>query len=220
MVNRVDLRCQLLPDRRTLTDRFIIPAVQREAGLPLTPVSDRRRRFEFSRRYRELNPGGMAQALAALSVAPEIEGWLVFDGLRGAAEVTWAAAELPRARFLVLEAPDFIRLQRLISRRDPFDQVKNAQDPKGGSFALGAAGRLFTPDEQKTLHEMIENGAVTPADLRAKLEIISSEKENYDAGSTHLALLQAAPERVLVVDTSQETPDRGIDKLIHWLPDL
>ncbi len=86
----------LLPDRRALTDRLIIPRMQAGAGEELRPVSDRRRRFEYTRAYRQENAGGMAHALAQLWIDPAVQdGALLFDGLRGADEVTHAATLLP-----------------------------------------------------------------------------------------------------------------------------
>ena len=117
----------LLPDRRDLTDRLIIPSVQAQRGEEPGPVSDRRRRFEYTRAYRQENAGGMAHALAQLWIDPQVqEGALLFDGLRGAGEAAHAAAMLPHALFVVLEAPDAVRVARLVGRSDPFDQIDGA----------------------------------------------------------------------------------------------
>ena len=47
----------------------------------------------------------------------------IFDGLRGADEVAFALKALPLARFAVLNAPDVVRVERLLQRQDAFDQV-------------------------------------------------------------------------------------------------
>ena len=114
----------LLPDRRVLTDRLIISAMQAQEGGPIQPVTDRGLRFDYTRRYREQYRGGMAHALAQVSASPVLAGrLLLFDGLRGANEVQHAAQALPQARFAMLEAPDAVRVQRLLSdatvRHDP-----------------------------------------------------------------------------------------------------
>src|SRR5262245_57245285 len=57
----------LLPDRRTLTDRVILPAVQAEDGAA-APAASRLDRFAQTRRFRERHPGGMADVLAGLWV--------------------------------------------------------------------------------------------------------------------------------------------------------
>ncbi|MFO7680283.1 MAG: hypothetical protein R6X34_09555 [Chloroflexota bacterium] len=62
---------RLLPNRRELTDQLIIPHMQELAGEPITPVPDRTERFTYTRRYRELFPGGMAQALEQLTIDNE-----------------------------------------------------------------------------------------------------------------------------------------------------
>ncbi len=115
----------LLPNRRTLTDHMIIAPMQLAAGEPISPVTDRSRRFDYTRRYREANPGGMAHALAGTSIDPEKHpGLILFDGLRGVNEVKYAIEALPLARFVVLIAPDVVRVQRLLGRNDAFDQIE------------------------------------------------------------------------------------------------
>ncbi len=72
----------LLPNRRTLTDSLIIDYVQRRDALPRVPVTDRAERFALTRRYRELRPGGMADALADIYVDRDVLAKpLFFDGL-------------------------------------------------------------------------------------------------------------------------------------------
>lgn len=107
------------PDRRLLTDRVILPAVAEvgEGG-----ELDRAARFAATARFRARNPGGMADVLASLSVAPPAEG-MFFDGLRGANEVIAFAAAAPRASFVALTAPDAVRVNRIAGRRDAFDRA-------------------------------------------------------------------------------------------------
>ncbi len=121
------LQYHLLPDRRFLADQIIIPAMQAVSGDPIGPVTDRRTRFAYTRRYAEQYRGGTAHALAQLQIDPEVHGrLLIFDGLRGADEVGYALAALPLARFVVLEAPDAMRVARLMGRQDPFDRIAAA----------------------------------------------------------------------------------------------
>ncbi len=207
------LRHTLLPDRRVLTDALIIPTMQQLDSAPPQPVTDRRLRFDYTRRYRELHPGGMAQALAGLVVAPtEIgHGLLVFDGLRGENEIEWAVRLLPQAYFVMLDAPDAVRIQRLLGRRDAFDQVTTAPGvaQTHGFAGLGVtdAAGLFTPEEERALLALVETGAVTAADLRAKLQIVAEERRNYDPATTRAALLRWAGERALIIDTTHHRVD-------------
>lgn len=207
------LRYHLLPDRRDLTDRLIIPAMQLRAGQPAAPVKDRKLRFEYTRAYRELYPGGMAQALAQLWIEPTaLPDLLLFDGLRGDNEVLHAARLLPNARFVMLEAPDFVRVTRLMGRGDPFDavaaQTLAAAESPADFAALGVpdAGALFDDKEQQALLAMVAAGRATADELRSSLAIVAEERRNYDPQATRAALLQAAPARTLVVDTAQHPP--------------
>ena len=215
----------LLPNRREVTDWLIIAAMQALDGDPIQPVTDRTARFAFTRRYREQFPGGMAHALAQLSVDPS--AWptpLFFDGLRGEDEVAHAVALLPQARFVVLHAPDEVRVQRLLGRNDAFDQVAPAShemDQSGiRSFAdlgLSAAAHLFTRTQQEALIGLVHRREVAPADLAAKLKIVLEERRNYDPSGAMNALRTLAPSRTLVVDTTVHSPQQAAGQIMDFL---
>jgi hypothetical protein len=189
----------LLPNRREVTDRAIIPLYCDG------PVNDRVRRFELTRRFAKANPGGMAHILERLSVDPsELLHPLVFDGLRGAEEVAHAAAALPDARFLILTAPDFVRLTRLVLRADTFDQTSAMTADAAG--AVLSEADLLTPVERFQLEGWMRLGALDPVDVRAKLDIVTAERRNYDADHTIKVMMEVAPERTFVVDTSAVPP--------------
>lgn len=214
----------LLPDRRLLTDDLIIAEMQQldhqQTGAPLGPVKDRKLRFEYTRRYRELYPGGMAQALSQLLIdRRELSNLLIFDGLRGDNEVRAAAELLPRARFVMLDAPDVVRVQRLLGRADAFDQIAAGASQSTQSLAnfaalgVAEAGDLFTVREEHLLLSLARSGAVSAEDLRAKLQIVVEERRNYDPLTTRVALHHCAGERSLVIDTTQHNA-KQVSKLV------
>lgn len=209
----------LLPDRRDLTDRLIIPSVQSGRGEAQEPVRERKARFAYTRAYRELHPGGMAHALAQLQIDPGVlDGALLFDGLRGDNEVAHAAVLLPYALFVVLEAPDVVRVARLLGRNDPFDGIGGERAPgapaegthagalRFADIGAGEAEGHFTPEEEQALLELVRSGAVTDAALRDSLGIVLEERRSYDPAAAKAALLEAAPLRTLVVDTQRHDP--------------
>ncbi len=103
----------MLPNRREITDKIIIATLQGADGQTPYQVADRLARFEYTARYRAQFTGGMAHALGRLAVNPgELQSYLFFDGLRGLDEVGYAAAYFPHARFVLLDAPDTVRLNR------------------------------------------------------------------------------------------------------------
>jgi hypothetical protein len=212
----------LLPDRRELTDLLIIRAMQAADGVPPGPVTDRGQRFAYTRRYRERYAGGMAHALSQLWVKEDAPQLLIFDGLRGANEVAYAASAFPQARFVMLDAPDLIRLQRLLGRGDAFDQIQTAAPAQedGSSFAtLGVpeASAIFSPAEEATILGWLHSGAVTADQLRAKLQIVVEERRNYDPVSTLEALRTHAPDATLYVDTVTHAPSNVAALVIDWL---
>lgn len=204
----------LLPNRRALTDHLIIASMQMADGEPVTPIVDRRKRFAYTRRYRAENAGGMAHALTGLSVdIDEHGGLLVFDGLRGVNEVSFAAEALPYAIFVLLEAPDVVRVERLLGRNDAFDRIdgadRTANADRAISFAelgLPEAGDLFDQAEEARLLALIGSAETSADDLIAKLRIVLEERRNYDPAATREALIDLAPTRTLAIDTTRNSP--------------
>ncbi|RLT44292.1 MAG: ATPase [Chloroflexi bacterium] len=200
-----------LPDRRALADQ-LITKVQLDAGEPIRPISDRAERFDYTRRYRAQNPGGLAQALSQLWVDPAL--WpqpLCFDGLRGMDEVSYAAAHLPHARFAVLDAPDVVRVERLLGRGDRFDRLSTSPTAATGGTLPGldvpGVDALFTPEEQARLSALVTSGTVSADDLRAKVAIVVTERQNYDPSAAIAALQRLAAGRTVVVDTIRNSPE-------------
>lgn len=220
-----DIHFTLLPNRRELTDQLIISQMQRLDGETLRQVTDRQARFDYTRGYRERYPGGMARALSQLQVDPgQLDGLLLFDGLRGVNEVSYAATHLPAACFIVLDAPDVVRVQRLLGRNDAFDQIKaaraNPDDEQAHDFAgLGvpAARQIFSVVDETALLRLVHSGAVTAGDLAAKLRIVVTERRNYDPDETIATLRALAPERTVVIDTVNMTPDQGADEISRFI---
>lgn len=196
------LSFSLLPNRRTITDHFMIQFLQEQAGEPIAPVTDRAARFDYTRRYREQFAGGMGHTIASLTIDPQeiTTDWLIFDGLRGQNEVQHAADVLPNARFLVLEAPDTVRVQRLLGRNDAFDKISGLDT---GDTDLTQFKRLFGDDGVRQLEALVDSGKVELDTLMSKIAIVQKERENYDPFMTKMALRHDAPERTICVDTSE-----------------
>ena len=224
----------LLPNRRTLTDDLLIAQMQEADGDVVAIERDRRKRFEYTRRYRQLHVGGMAHALSQLSIKSDLpERLLLFDGLRGVNEIAFAREFLPKARFLVLTAPDLERLRRLCGRNDAFDHVAGtgvaenfASDagPQGGTSnailvgaGLDAAIGLFSPHERELLAEMVATNAIPLELLRGKLAIVAEERRSYDPAATVDALRSTAKDRAQIVDTTAQTPEQVADAVAERL---
>lgn len=218
----------LLPNRRVLTDPLIIAYMQALDGQSVQPVTDRKLRFDYTRRYRERFPGGMSYALTQLWIDPAQLGTnLLFDGLRGADEVTHAIQALPHARFIVLNAPDAVRVQRLLGRNDAFDQVSSTAVSTAShaladftTLGLPAANALFKPEEQQQLLALVQRGEVSADDLRAKLQIVVEERRNYDPAAAIAVLQTQAPTRSLIIDTTRNTPDEVAAQILTFVESL
>lgn len=218
----------LLPDRRELTDQLIIGYLQTLDGRPVEPVTDRRERFAYTRRYHQLFPGGMSHALSQLLIETRVHpGWLCFDGLRGEGEVAHAARALPHARFVVLDAPDLVRVQRLLGRSDRFDRISGASSATtAGQGTLAAIGvtdgdALFTPEAVQSLLQLavppVGTGTVPVEELRAKLQIVVEERRNYDPQAALAYLGAHAADRTLIIDTTTVSAIAAAQQIVNWV---
>ena len=117
-----------VPSRREVADWIAIPYAQAWADEALQPVPDRVRRFEHTRRFAELAPGGMAAAFSWLYLRDMGERLLLTEGLRGDKELRHALRQFPRWRIIELALPPLLRLRRLSSRQDRFDQAHGDDD--------------------------------------------------------------------------------------------
>ncbi len=104
-----------LPDRRVLTDAVILG--------DQAAILDRAGRFAATAAFRKDAPGGMGEILASLSVSMTPNRPLLFDGLRGEAELACFAPKAPRSVFIALRVTDHVRAHRIASRGDRFDRL-------------------------------------------------------------------------------------------------
>ncbi|MEH2201938.1 AAA family ATPase [Nostoc sp.] len=203
----------LLPNRRVLTERVIIAPMLKMQEKLVQPHC-RIKRLTYTRLYREYFPGGIGHILASLHINPqEVNSMLVFDSLRGENEVRYAATALKNAKFVMLTAPNTVRLERLLKRHDSFDRIANQElDDRMqiipevlsnfASLGVPEASAYFTPKEEQQILELVRKQVVTGVELREKLKIFVEESQNYDSVPTK-QILEAmdTSDRSLIIDT-------------------
>jgi AAA domain len=203
-----------LPDRRIVTDVVMIEPL---AG---KTVTDREERFALTAKYRELHPGGMAQAIGMLQLKLEqINTPLVFDGLRGLEEVRFAASTYAKSRFIVLDAPDETRVERLLGRSDTFDSISS-------SFSFGATleqlqaikgvNSVFSKAQLEKFASL-EHQGLSASEIVAKTKIVVTERRNYNPIEARDYLLQLDSKRVLYVDTTAAKPEIIARRIMDWV---
>jgi hypothetical protein len=214
----------LLPDRRKITDEIIIMSLQQEDGYAQTPVTDRVKRFEYTARYRDKYPGGMAHALSRLAVEPaRLDSLLLFDGLRGLNEVQHAATYFPQARFVVLDAPDTVRLARLLKRGDSFDTTYLPTSTEGQTMlaalvSIPDIAVVFTAEQLRQISQVAHAAALPVDEVVRKASIIVEERRNYDSSTARVYLSSSLPRKqVLVMDTATQPPEAVAKQVLEWL---
>ena len=217
----------LLPNRRELTIDLIVSPQQRAEGKPARNLP-RLERIPYIKRYQNRYPGGLAHAISHLSVASPCQGTLIFDGLRGASEINFAVNHLPLAYFIMLITPDIVRVQRLLERRDPYDklgfkppEVETLKELRDFvSLGVPDARRIFTPQEEQMLLDLVRNGEVEIADLADKLSLIWAERSLYDLEETLETVNTLAKHRSLVIDTTNYQPEIVLEKVLQFMDEF
>jgi len=221
-LDKLGVEFTLLPNRRVLADEVIISSLQKEAGETPHPVTDRVKRFDYTARYRAKYPGGMAFALSRLALNPlKTSGWLVFDGLRGLEEVQQATWLFKQIRFVLLDAPDTVRLTRLLQRHDAFDRTEAAPsalnaDLTAALYDIPHIKSVFTTRQIQQIGLL--GHTVSPADIIKKVKIIVQERQNYNSNTARIYLTNTLPSRrLLVVNTADQPAGAVAKKIAGWL---
>ena len=213
----------LLPNRRELADTLIIPEMQRRAGEPERKVTNRFERFDLTKRYREQYPGGVVHAFKGYLEQTPTAGPLLFDNVRGVDEVRSAVETFSKARFVFLDAPNMVRLGRLIGRSDSFDQTSisaGATRLENTSFAQQLLS-IRGVDEVFDLYEigrLEANAGVDDQTLLNAVQIIVAEQQNYDSDAA-LSFLRSTLDSssLLYLDTSELSVEEVAASIERWL---
>ncbi len=203
-----------LPDRRIVTDVVMIEPL---AG---KPVTDREERFALTAKYRELHLGGMAQAIGMLQLNLEhIQSPLVFDGLRGLEEVSFAAQNYAKSRFIVLDAPDETRVERLLGRSDAFDAISGATSSAATLEQLQAIKGVNSVFSKAQLEKFaaLEHHGLSASEIVAKTKIVVTERRNYNPIEARDYLLKLDSKRVLYMDTTAANPEIIAQRIMDWV---
>lgn len=155
-----------LPGRREIANLIVIPTAQILLGHSIRPITDREQRFFYTRTFAEHVAGGFATAYSWLYTTPSTLP-IISEGIRGASEIAYTLANIPRWHIAELTIDPLLRLQRLSNRDDPFDRIT-------GDAAL--ADLSFLPQSiHATVRERLATGEVT----RSALRIMQAEARNY-----------------------------------------
>lgn len=203
-LHRLGVGFQALPDRREITDAVIFGGER---------ITDRAKRFERTAAFRASHAGGMAQALEQVSVT--MSPPILFDGLRGLAEVTHAAQAFPLARFVALDAPDTVRVSRLLGRGDAFDAVQSSSSDASTLELLNAIDGIhavFSNDQLASLATLPQ----APSEIAAKVSIVVTERQHYNPVTSNAFLKNLPSQRALYADTALEPAEMIAQRIATW----
>lgn len=152
-----------LPSRREIADFFVIPTVQAMLGENIQPVADRRQRFQLTKLFAENFDGGIASVYASLYCRADAKT-LLSEGIRGHSEIEYGLQNCSGWHILELSLNPLIRLQRLSTRNDDFDQAESSYDFD-----------FLPPEFRETARNLYAQGRISTK----ALAIIQAEANNY-----------------------------------------
>ncbi len=217
----------LLPDRRTITNAIIISSLQQQAGQTPHLLTDQMERFKYTARYRAKYPGGTAHALGQLAADPaKLSSLLIFDGLRGLNEVQYATAYFPKARFVVFDAPDIVRLERLLKRGHFFD-AKTIHTSLLGKNLMAALmstpniEAIFNEEELRQIARIARATRLSTDIVLKAVTVIVEERRHYDPYAARAHLTQKlSSKQLMVIDTAAHSPEVAAQRMAKWLSDF
>jgi hypothetical protein len=148
---------------------------------------------------------------------------LIFDGLRGLNEVQYATAYFPKARFVVLDAPDIVRLNRLLERGDVFDAkpIHTSLLGKNLIAALMSTPNIeavFNEEELRQIAKVARAARLSTDTVLKTVAVIVEERRNYDPHAARVHLTHTlSSKQVLVVDTAAQSPEVVAQCMADWL---
>lgn len=155
---------KIIPSRREIADWIAIPTAQVLLNEPIQPVTDRVQRFHYTRTFAEQVSGGMARAFSWVNVSTNYQGHILSEGIRGENEIRYALEHCLGWHIIELALHPMIRLKRLSSRDEVFDEAEGAEDVS------------FLPDDlQDEARQYLASGEITTK----ALAIMRAESESY-----------------------------------------
>lgn len=211
----------LLPNRRALTDDLIIPEMLRDLGREVINIQDRLERFELTARYRGKYKGGVVHALQKYLEKAKLnaERKFVFDNIRGLDECRAAETKFPKARFVFLDAPPRVRLERILGRADSFDRVTatRLENTVFVEHLLSIKGLEEVFDVYE-LARLEANTSHSDGAILNAATIIVAEQRNYSSREARAYLEEnLSPERLLYLDTSDLSLEQVTKAIGAWL---
>jgi hypothetical protein len=162
--NDIEQGMSVIPTRREIADWVTIPNAQLMLDEKIVPVTDRVKRFHYTRTFAERVTGGMATAFSWVSIQKDFDDVIISEGIRGANEITHALENFPNWHIVELALNPITRLKRLSGRSGNFDKAEGVGDTS------------FLPEElQAEVQSLLESGEITPKALM----ITQAESQNY-----------------------------------------
>ncbi|TKJ17152.1 hypothetical protein CEE44_01290 [Candidatus Woesearchaeota archaeon B3_Woes] len=116
-----------LVDRRSLVDKYVLPAYEqylKDNGIEFK--RDREHRFDSTAWYKNQGNPGLAK-LVERELSINNGNLLLVDNLRGPLEIKYTIDNIPDSLFVALDAPDEVRIKRLLGRNSDYDGLKGNQ---------------------------------------------------------------------------------------------
>lgn len=114
-----------IPERRIITLKGIIEPYAAHLSLQCN-FNNRADRIDIVKNYKKNIPEGIVFPMKHIRITKKIQKGFIFDGIRGEEELKNVLEVFKKAKVIVLNASKEKRLNRIIERKDSYDQMKNS----------------------------------------------------------------------------------------------
>lgn len=116
-----------IPERRYITLKCIIEPYANYFNLKHS-FNKREDRIAIVKSYKKNIPEGIVFALKHIEITQDLPKGFIFDGIRGEEELKKVLETFKKAKVIVLKASKEIRLNRILERNDPYDQISSSNN--------------------------------------------------------------------------------------------
>jgi 2-isopropylmalate synthase len=120
-------------NRRIVVDEHVLPAYEahlKAQGIAFDPSSRTHRFNSTAWNMQNGNPGLGKLAKEVIEANTSTQHIILFDNLRGEREVEFALNNINNAIFIGLDAPDEVRIRRIMGRGDSFDNLTGEEQER------------------------------------------------------------------------------------------
>lgn len=208
----------VLPTRKYLNNKFIIPWTLSKIQKNETSVENRKLRFEYSKFFRKYNPDGIVGLLKNFSINTESSNikFVLFDSLRHVKEIVHTNKKFNKPLYVLFKTNRIDRVKRISNKNYKYADIGKT-DSYQDIFHIPGWNTTFTKNEMDKINQLILDKELSIENANNAIQIIIKEHQEYDQDKLAMKLFDIAHDTTLIIDGSLLTPQERAIEIYNWL---